>query len=82
MERKSFVFNNINYEVIATYHDDQTNKDYILYTDKLLDKNNKLNIYSALYNEKESNIELSSINTNEDKKIAYELISQIIKDLK
>ena len=82
MERKSFVFNNINYEVIATYHDDQTNKDYILYTNKLLDKNNKLNIYSALYNEKESNIELSSINTNEDKKVAYELISQIIKDLK
>ena len=24
-------------EVIATYHDDETNKDYIVYTDKTLD---------------------------------------------
>ena len=82
MEKKSFVFNNINYEVIATYHDDQENKNYILYTDKLLDKNNKLNIYSALYYEQDNNIKLIEITTNKDKKITYELISQIIIESK
>ena len=32
-------------EVIATYHDDENNKDYIVYTDKTFDKNNRLKIY-------------------------------------
>jgi len=68
-------------EVIATYHDDETNKDFIVYTDRTYNEYKKLNIYYSLYREKDTSIELIEIKDLEDKKIGVQIIQEIIKDL-
>ena len=67
-------------EVIATYHEDSNNKDYIVYTDKKF-TNNKLNIYYSLYKIVNNKIILIDIKDNEDKKIGLELIKELIKEI-
>lgn len=69
-------------EVIATYHDDNSNKDFIVYTDKTFDENKKLNLYYSLYENQDSNIKLIDITDSEDKKVGLELIKELINDLK
>ena len=69
-------------EVIATYHDDETNKDYIVYTDKTLDENKKLKLYYSLYKQIDNNIKLIDVKDPEDKKVGLQLIKEIIEDIK
>ena len=69
-------------ETIATYHDDDSNKDFIVYTDGSLNKENKLNIYYSLYKMHDNGIELIEVTNKEDKKIGLELIKELITDLK
>ena len=86
MESTSFkVINNgieTIYEVIATYHDDDSNKDFIVYTDRTLTSDNKLKIYYSLYESANNGIKLISIESLEDKKIGLQLVQEILKDLK
>lgn len=73
---------NIVCEVIATYHDDDTNKDFIVYTDKTLDENKKLKVYYSLYKKVDNNIKLIDITEPGDKKIGLQLIKELINDIK
>ena len=74
--------NKIICDVIATYHDDSTNKDFIVYTDRTLDENNKLKLYYSLYKKEGNNIKLIDITDINDKKIGLELIKQLINDIR
>ena len=38
------------YDVILTFHNDNNDKDYIVYTDNVYDEYNKLKIYASIYN--------------------------------
>lgn len=82
MEDLSFNIENdgviITCNVIATYHDDNTNKDYMVYTDNSFDKNNKLNVYYSLYETKDNSIKLINTTDAEDKKIGLELIKELV----
>ena len=69
-------------EVIATYHDDKTKNDFLIYTDKTFDKNQKLNIFSSLYKEEKNGIRLIDITSNDDKKLALQIIQEILSDIK
>ena len=69
-------------DVIATYHDDDTNKDFIVYTDRSLDENHKLKVYYSLYSMIQNKIKLIDITDVEDKKIGLELIKEIINVMK
>lgn len=74
--------NKIICEVFATYHDDDSNKDFIIYTDKTLDENNKLKVYYSLYKKIDNNIRLIEITDVNDKKIGLRLIKELVNDLK
>lgn len=67
---------------IATYTDDTTNKNYIVYTDGKLNNEKKLNVYYAMYNNINNKIKLISIEKSEDKKIALEIVKSILEDIK
>ena len=69
-------------ETIATYHDDNTNKDFIVYTDGSLNEEKKLKLYYSLYKMHDNGVELIEITDKEDKKIGLELIKELITDLK
>ncbi len=68
-------------EVIATYHHDEDNKDYIVYTDNTLDENKKLRIYYALYENVNNEIKLIEVKTNKEKQVGIELIKAILEKL-
>ena len=86
MERMEFTTkdkfgNEIVCEVIATYHDDDTNKDYIVYTDKTLDETKKLKVYYGLYEKVDNGIKLKEAKTPEEKSIGLQIIKEILNDL-
>ena len=86
MERLEFTTkdkfgNDIVCEVIATYHDDDTNKDYIVYTDKTLDENKKLKVYYGLYKKVDNGIQLQEAKTPEEKSIGLQIIKEILNDI-
>ena len=70
------------YEIFATYHDDENNKDFIVYTDKTFTKDNKINLYYSLYKNVNNGIILINTESLEDKKIGLQLVQEILKDLK
>lgn len=86
MERLTFIIKDkekeVTCEVIATYHDDVTNKDFIVYTDKTINEDGKLNLYYSLYKMIDNSIKLIETKEIEDKKIGLELVQEIIKMLK
>ncbi len=86
MERMEFTTkdkngNEIVCEVIATYHDDNTNKDFIVYTDKTLDENKKLKVYYGLYEKVGNDIKLKEAKTPEEKSIGLQIIKEILNDI-
>lgn len=85
MERLQFTINNNGKktvcETIATYHDDDTNKDYIIYTDKTFDENKKLRVYYGLYEKVGNGIKLFEAKTTEEKKMGLQLIKEIIEEI-
>lgn len=68
-------------ETIATYHDDETSKDFIVYTDMTFDENKKLKVYYSLYEIIDNNIKLIDITDSNDKKIGLELIKEVVSDV-
>ena len=68
-------------EVIATYHDEELNKDFILYTDKTYNKDGRLNVFYSLYENVDNNIKLIDIKTNEERKIGLMLVKEVINSL-
>lgn len=86
MERITFMKTNeegqkIKCEVIATYHDDERNKDFLVYTDNTFDEDNRLKVYYSLYEKVSKGIKLKNIESIEDEKTGLEIVKEIIKEL-
>ena len=64
-------------DVIATYHDDNTNKDFVIYTDKTINKDRKLNIFYSLYQLKDNEIVLIDTTDLEDQRVGLQIIKEI-----
>ena len=69
-------------DIIATYHHDTSNKDFMVYTDKTLTNDNNLRLYYSLYENLPNGIRLINVNLPEDNKIGLQLVQEIIKELK
>lgn len=62
------------YDVILTYHSDEFNKDYVVYTDNIYNNNNELQIYINEYNKDDLELISKNIsNPNEYNKIKTEI---------
>lgn len=67
------------YDTILTYHSDEFNKDYIVYTDNIYNSNNELQIYISEYNKEDSEHLVKEItNNNEYNKIKSEINSILL----
>lgn len=67
------------YDTILTYHSDEFNKDYIVYTDNIYNSNNELQIYISEYNKEDSERLVKEItNNNEYNKIKFEINSILL----
>lgn len=81
MKSQKIVVDNKTYEVVATIHDDDTNKDFVIYTDEALDKNKGLTISCVLYHEENGEFIPEKIMEEEDKETAKELIQEVLEKL-
>jgi len=79
MENFRFKINDMICSVIATYHDDETGKDYMVYTDGTKDVNDKLKIYYSLYQEVDNQIKLINITSKEDESVCLEMVKELLK---
>lgn len=54
------------YSAILTYHSDEYNKDYVVYTDNIYNSNNELQIYISEYNKNNLKNIVKEITNNEE----------------
>ncbi len=79
MEKRRITDENGNvYDVILTFHNDSTNKDYIVYTNNEFDNEDKLKIYSSIYEPKTEQL-LGNPETKEEWNEIYKLLDEVFK---
>lgn len=67
------------YDAILTYHSDEFNKDYVVYTDNVYNSNDELQIYINEYNPRDLSSTTKNILDNEEyKKIKNEINSILL----
>ena len=86
MNKESFIItkedgSKLTCSIIATYHNNDINKDYIAYTDNTIDENGKLRVYYSLYEEVNNMIKLVNMENLEEKKIGLEFIKTVLSKL-
>lgn len=70
------------YDVILTFNNPKNNKDYVVYTDNLYDKNNKLKVFAAIYDVDAPEPFIGYPASNEEWKDICELLDSVILENK
>lgn len=81
MKKQIVEVNGVSCEVIATYTDPKTAKNYIVYTDKTFNNLNKLNVYCGLYKIINGKINVLRLQTKEDELVALKILKEVINTI-
>lgn len=65
----------VEYDVLFTFDDENTKKNYIVFTDNSLDENNNIKVYANTYNP--DTMDLGAIETEKE----WQLIENLLADL-
>ncbi len=71
----------IDCEILFTFENTKTQKNYIVYTDHTTDENGKLHVFAAVYNPEQSEGQLLPIETEEEWGIIQHLLDNAEKEL-
>lgn len=80
-KKKEILVDNIYYEVVATVYDDESDKNFIVYTSKDYHKNKGLKLFCTLYKEENDEYIPVRITSKEDKEIAEDIIIEVMNRL-
>ncbi len=64
-------------EILFTYEDEKTKKNYIAYTDNTLDEDGNTKVYASIYNPEEENPVLLPIESEEEWKIIEGILTSL-----
>lgn len=86
-ERMTFKVKNnegkeIEYEVLFTFQSDETNKNYMVYTDDSKDENGKIRVYASSYVPGDEVTELFPIETEKEWKIIDTILNELQDEVK
>ena len=81
MERKTIIVDNKAYEALAIFHNDETNKDYVVYTDLKADMTKGITLSCVICKEENENIIPIKIQDARDKEIAANLIRTVMAEI-
>ena len=86
MEENSFTMKDengkeIKYDVLFTFQMEETNKDYIVYTDNTTDKEGNIQVYASVYRNEEGKINLESIETDNEWKTIETILKTIQEEV-
>ena len=69
----------IEFEILFTFESDETNKNYMVYTDNTTDDEGNTKVYASIYDPKEENPKLLPIETDKEWKIIETILDEIQK---
>lgn len=81
MERKQVMVDNKAYEALAIFHNDETDKDYVVYTDLKADMIKGITLSCVICKEENENIIPIKIQDTRDKEIAADLIRTVMAEM-
>ncbi len=67
-------------EILFTYEDEKTKKNYMAYTDNTLDEEGNTKVYASIYNPEEENPVLLPIETDEEWKMIEAILTSLSKE--
>lgn len=68
-------------EVLFTFESEETNKNYIVYTDNTVDENGETCVYASTYDPDVDEMMLLPIETDEEWDMIDEIMQQLLEDL-
>lgn len=81
MERKQIIIDNKVYDALAIFHNDETNKDYVVFSDLNGDKTRGLTLSCVICREENEEIIPIKIEETRDKEIAVQLIKTVMQEI-
>lgn len=67
-------------EILFTYEDEKTKKNYMAYTDNTLDEEGNTKVYASIFNPEEENPVLLPIETEEEWKLIEGILSSLASE--
>lgn len=69
-------------EALFTFESDETNKNYIVYTDNTKDEDGNIKVYASIYNPDEENSALIPIESDKEWKIIETILEELQEEAK
>ena len=87
MKKNSFTLidengNEVEYDVLFTFESEETNKNYIVYTDQTKDDAGNIQVYASIYDPNDPNSKLEPITTDKEWKVIETLLSTLQEEIK
>lgn len=74
--------NEVVYDVLFTFESEETNKNYIVYTDNTKDENGNIEVYASIYDPKNPKSKLEAIETEKEWKVIETILNTLQEEIK
>ena len=74
--------NEIVYDVLFTFESDETNKNYIVYTDNTRDDAGNIQVYASIYDPENPNSKLEAITTDKEWKVIETILETLQEEVR
>ena len=87
MKKSSFTMidqngNEVVYDVLFTFENDETNKNYIVYTNNKKDDDGNIEVYASIYDPENPKSKLEAIKTEKEWKVIDTILSTLQEEIK
>ena len=70
----------IEFEILFTFESDETNKNYMVYTDNTLDDDGNTRVYASVFNPNKEPLELLPVETEREWKVIETILGSIMEE--
>lgn len=74
--------NEVVYDVLFTFESEETNKNYIVYTDNTRDEEGNVEVYASIYDPKDPNSKLEAIKTDKEWKVIETILDTLQEEIR
>ena len=87
MKKNSFTLidengNEIEYDVLFTFESEETNKNYIVYTDQTKDDAGNIQVYASIYDPENPSTKFEAIKTEKEWKVIETILETLQEEIK
>ena len=74
--------NEVVYDVLFTFESEETNKNYIVYTDNTKDEQGNIEVYASIYDPEDPHSKLEAITTDKEWKVIETILETLQEEMK